>query len=159
MKVACTNVQVFKCTNMYSDKQTRQVYVQWSGSVFHDDDTCYSMIWYSPIHALINMMMDSTLSDNDACDDDEHLMFILHARWCWIFDTYSMTILFEDDTCLMFKEELLVQWVWCTGCTWATWIYIYRDDLAVIREHRLSTAESTGFGMWQVHKFDNLFLI
>ena len=99
---------------------------------------------------------------------DVHTMLMMHAMMWWCipmhYDVHLVTtmmmmhtlwwrsflMIYYEDACLMFcekKAELLVRWLCMTRCTrmntCSIWqwndLFIYSDDLAVIREQRLST--------------------
>ena len=77
----------------------------------------------------------------------------VHAVWSVISDeivSHLMMMLFSA------KRAEMLQWLGLTSSVWE-W-FIYREDLAVIRVQMIS-AKSTGFGIWQVHRFSNILLI
>ena len=141
MKVACTIVQVFKCSSI-----NVQVNVQvevWNYDPLYEDE-CLDMI-----HEHDDVMIhDDALYDTNALLHfmilDVHTILMIH------------TMPFEDN--LWWCSEIAKQRFF-SNCGWQWAVCgsdIYRDDLTVTRVQRLSAAE---FGMWQVHRFNNLLLI
>ena len=124
--------------------------------------------WWWHAHSLCTLMQ--TLHDDD--------VYLQRLMIWWLACTeswYTITSLLSKGlacTC----QDLDVWWLDSNQqCWWAAWPAvlmfnmtmmtwaerwcgsdIYRDDLTVTRVQRLSRAD---FGMWQVHRFDNLLLI
>ena len=125
-------------------------------------DAQFSMHSDLMIHALIMMTWcmlwcDHILLCTMMCT------FYMHITcwwWWWLFDdddsTYPMTLMYNLWWCSTIAKQR-----YFSDCGWQWAVCgsdIYRDDLTVIRVQRLSAADSK-FGMWQVHRFGNLFLI
>lgn len=104
--ILCVNSSVCSGQMNTSIMQTRQVHGR---SLFFIllYDTC--LTWWC----------DSTLYD------DCTYFMIAHIWWWWytLDDDGAYTMVYAlddvyDDTCMMFRKELLVQWVWYIGMMW-----------------------------------------
>ena len=107
-------------------------------------------LWYDDEHACLDVMTYFYMCT--------YYIPITCWWWRWLLDdddgTYSMTLMYNLWWCSEIAEQRFF-----SNCGWQWAVCgsdIYRDDLTVTRVQRLSAAE---FGMWQVHRFDNLFLI
>ena len=144
---------------------------------------CYKAMIHSYILWCDDVMMHTTLCTlwctcMPWCDDTLLCTMMYTCWWC-INDAHCMMMMrWVDDyqTLMMTCSDLDVWWLDSNQqCWWAAWPAVlmfnmtviiwakrwcdnnkYRDDLTVTRVQRLSAAE---FGMWQVHRFDNLLLI
>ena len=137
--------------NTYSDILTMMMFSNstWWCTLYDVIVLLYTL-WYDDEHAWFDVMTYFYMCT-----------YYIHTTcwwWWWLLDdddgTYSMTLMYNLWWCSVITEQRLFsdcgwQWAVCGSD-------IYRDDLTVIRVQRLPAAE---FGMWQVHRFDNLLLI